>query len=67
MFHTNYFCNTCFKTFSEYRDGSRVNLDKRGIPYPKDHSVVTGKCDNTDQTNHLVEGKTVCGGELKVA
>lgn len=61
---TNYFCTTCYKTYAEYWDGSKI-VDKKGT-MPVKGPLHTGKCDNTDQTNPLVKGK-ICGGELKVA
>ena len=67
MRHSNYFCNTCFKTFTEYWDGPNRYLDNKGSRrVPENHPLTTGKCDNTDQSNHLVKGRDVCGGELKV-
>jgi hypothetical protein len=68
MLHTNYFCGTCYKTFTEFRDGTTTYLDdKKKSNITIGHPLKTGKCDNTDQTNHLVKGRDICGGELTVA
>ncbi len=51
MRHTNYFCDTCYKTFSEWWSGSYL-CDQKGNPTAKDSPLSTGKCD--------------CGGKLTI-
>lgn len=63
---SNYFCEVCFKTYSEYWGIKQNYLDQnKKNPVPKDHPLNTGICNNTDKTNPLIKGK-ICGGRLRV-
>ena len=41
---TNYFCNVCYKTYTEYFNGLKFT-DKNNNPLNKDDPLITGKCD----------------------
>lgn len=64
MHKTNYFCIGCYKTYTQYYNGSFL-CDKNGNPTSADDPMTTGRCNNADQTNPLIQG-AICNGVLKV-